>query len=290
MADAGSNHFEVGLTPIKRPLSILTSYHYYKGTDFDAIQSKYFGKYTPHIFADSGAFSAYTQGTPIALDDYITWLHRWKEHFTVYCNLDVVGNPHATEENQKIMESNGLNPLPVFHTGSDFKHLYSLVDRYPYIALGGMVPHMGNTRKIMAWLVQCFKVAEGNAVFHGLGATNWRVLVSLPWGSVDSSSWGSGYRYGRLPVFNPTTKRIDKINVGDMRGAYRAKNLLARYGVTPEQVGDRALNTRQINAYVGARAYMDMQDYLSERFGIKHIYLAETAGSLGGTLGEIPYE
>ena len=183
-------------------LRILLSYWYYKDTDLDALFVKYFTEPYPDVFADSGGFSAMTQGAAIQWQEYAAWVKRWAHLFCTHANLDAIGDPAKTAQNQKHLEDAGLTPLPVFHVGSDFKHLEAYIDKYPYIALGGMVPHLRYTDRIMPWLVKCFKLAQGRSVFHGFGATNWTVVKSLPWYSVDSSSWGSGFRFGQVPVFD----------------------------------------------------------------------------------------
>lgn len=286
LADASGKHFEAGERMQPRKINLLASYHYYKTTDFDDVIAKYFAYTPPGIFADSGAFSGKTIGVDISVDEYAKWVKRWRHYFNVYCNLDVIGDPGATYKNQKYLEDkHGLTPLPVFHFGADFKYLEQLVGEYPYIALGGMVPHMGRTERIMRWLIQCFKIAKGQSVFHGLGATNWTVITSLPWRSVDSSSWTAGFRFGRVPIYDIKRCKIVSVNLGDMRGAQRYKNDLARYGIKPEQIGNRDQNTRQINAYIAAMSYMDLQDWLTHRFGDYTIYLAEDMKSLKSTLG-----
>lgn len=283
LADTGNNHFDAGqmIQPIQ--MRLLVSYHYYKTTNFDEIIGKYFAPTKPDIFADSGAFSAMTQGASINIDEYGQWLNKWGPHFTVYCNLDVIGDPQASERNQRHLEDkHGLTPLPVFHVGSDWKHLEKLVDEYDYIALGGMVPHLRYTKRIMKWLIQCFKIAKGKAVFHGLGSTNWTVIRSLPWHSVDSSAWGQGFRYGVVPVWMAKSAKFVKLPLGDMQKAYQHREDLKRLNIKPEQIGDREQNTRQINAYVAAMSYHLAELWLTKRWGNARIYLVESGGS---TLG-----
>lgn len=175
-------------------LRVLLSYHYYKNVDLDAVFQKHFDEPYPEVFADSGAYSAFTQAQHIDWRDYAKWLKRWSHLFSAAANLDVIGDADATRRNQEKLERAGLKPLPVFHTGEDWSYLDYYLDRYSYIALGGMVPYMCSPKKIMPWIIQCFKRAKGKAVFHGFGATSWAVIRDLPWYSVDSSSWGKGFR------------------------------------------------------------------------------------------------
>ena len=200
----------LGAAMLNTRLKILLSYWYYKDTDLDELFSKYFTPPYPQVLADSGAFSAYTQGVTITVAEYAAWVNKFKHLFTNYLNLDVIGDDQATMRNQHKLESCGLTPLPVFHTGSEYKVLKELVANYSYIALGGLVPYLRFDKKVMPHLIKCFKIAEKKAVFHGLGVTNWTILKAFPWYSVDSSAWGQGFRYGTVPLFSMAKGRFTK--------------------------------------------------------------------------------
>ena len=60
------------------------------------------------LFLDSGAFSAWSSGTNISMDDYIDFIIENKQYITVYSNLDVIGDAEATWRNQSLMERKGL--------------------------------------------------------------------------------------------------------------------------------------------------------------------------------------
>ena len=185
----------------------LLSYHYYKNTDLEKLAAALSASNTPvDIMADSGAFSAFTLGEVIDINKYAEWVRYWSPLFTAYANLDVIGDVQATYENQLELESMGLNPLPIFHTGEPWHYLDTYIEKYPYIMLGGMVPYSLQKQLLMPWLIQCFKRADKKSLFHGLGLTSWYALSSLPWYSVDSSSWAAGFRYGRVPIFDDSYK------------------------------------------------------------------------------------
>lgn len=252
-------------------LRILLSYWYYKDTDLDALFKKYFTEPYPDVFADSGGFSAETQGVHIDRQDYAAWVRRWQHLFCVYANLDVIGDPAATATNQKWLEDAGLTPLPVFHTGSDWQHLDNLIEQYPYVALGGMVPYMRYPAKIMPWLVQVFKRAQGKTVFHGFGATSWRVVCAFPWYSVDSSSWGAGFRFGQVPVFDEQRGRFIDVRLGNRQECYRAAAVIRRLGFAPEDFADRKRNDRAKICAISALSYMKAEQWLRGRWGEIHI-------------------
>lgn len=147
--------------------------------------------FVKRFFLDSGAFSAWSKGATIDLDRYIGFIKRFKPQIDVYANLDNITNVNETEENQKKMEGVGLRPLPVFHYGEPFKILEKLLDKYEYIALGGMVPIP--TIKLDPWLCTCFekicnKDGTAGRKVHGFGLTTVSLIKKYPFWSVDSVS------------------------------------------------------------------------------------------------------
>ena len=252
-------------------LRILLSYWYYKETDLDALFAKYFTPPYPDVFADSGGFSADSQGVQITCAEYTAWVKRWQHLFTTYANLDVIGDQGGTWKNQQTIEDMGLNPLPVFTVGAAYEHLEFLVERYPYIALGGLVPHLKFTNRIMPYLIKCFKLASGKSVFHGFGVTSWTVLKSLPWYSVDSSSWGAGFRYGRVPVFNWNKGKFENLELGNMRAWVTHAAVVRSLGFDPRDFGDRARNDRAKICAISAVSYMLAEKWLRQRHGEIHV-------------------
>lgn len=244
---------------------ILLSYWYYKDTDLDTLLPKTFPHGIPPIFADSGAFSAMTQGGHIALDAYAAWLLRYRHHFTVYANLDVIRHPALTWKNQQALEQQyGLTPLPVFHVATPWDWLEQYLDRYAYIALG-VAGHP--YKSYMGWLVECFQRAKGRAVYHGFGITAWTPWRSFPWYSVDSSSWGQGFRYGSVPLFLPTRGCFVKFRLGDRAGVYRYASTLRDFGFDPEDFADRGRNTRELICGLAALSYIRATQFVRTLHG-----------------------
>lgn len=157
------------------------------------------------LFLDSGAFSAFTQGITIDIQEYITFIKEHQNNLEVYANLDVIGDPAGTWKNQKIMEKAGLNPLPCFHYGEDPKWLLRyLADGHKYIALGGMVPI--SSKDLVTWLDPIFSkyICDEDGFpkvkIHGFGLTSLRLMLRYPWFSVDSTSWVVTGRMGSVYV------------------------------------------------------------------------------------------
>ena len=153
------------------------------------------------IFLDSGAYSAFTKGIKINIDEYIEFIKKHEKILTTYSVLDVIGNPEVTQKNQEYMEAQGLKPLPCFHYGESFEYLKAMT-KYDYLALGGMVPLALHKTKLIAFLNNCFSII-GKKKVHGFGMTNMTILKLFPFYSVDSTSWLGGSIRGEIYHLTP---------------------------------------------------------------------------------------
>lgn len=157
------------------------------------------------LFLDSGAFSAWSQGEEINIQEYITFIKENEKYIDLYSNLDVIGDPKGTWKNQRIMEKAGINPVPVFHFGENIKWLQKLIDKkYKYISLGGMVPI--SNKDLVPWLDNLWSNyltdKDGMPVtrVHGFGLTSLKMMLRYPWYSVDSTSWVVTGRMGSIYI------------------------------------------------------------------------------------------
>ncbi len=182
-------------------MRILISYHYHRKTDIAALVERAGGQLD--IFADSGAYSAYAAGASISLADYAAWLKDWAALFTTAANLDVIGDHLSSRRNLERLEDLGLRPLPVFHPGEPWDVLADYAERYPYIALGGLVQHVNKHGAIMPWILKCFRMGRDHGTaFHGFGFTVSRLLRDLPFYSVDSASYTWAARYAMFMLWD----------------------------------------------------------------------------------------
>lgn len=256
------------------PFRILLSYHFYQAfPDMGPLLEKWFPDGV-EVFADSGAYSALTQGSPIDVHSYGKWLVANKEHFCTYANLDEIGDGQASADgtwrNQRLLEDEyGLAPLPVFHTGEPWSALDRYLDSgYTYIALGGLV---GKSRSgIMPWLVQCFRMGHGRAVFHGFGLTSIAPLAALPWYSVDSTAWAAGYRFATLPLFNPKTGRLVGVAMNNHAELFKFGWLIRKYGFDPADFTLDNYNRGRV-CHLVALSWRDLEKYLRLRHGAIHV-------------------
>lgn len=250
-------------------LKILLSYHYFKGVDLHLLMNKYFGEKPPMIFIDSGGFSAATQGVEINLLEFCAFLKKHKDLITVYANLDEIGNPELTYERQQMMEAEGLEPIPVFHTGESIDWLKRYIDEgYDYIALGGMVPYARDKKKLIQWMSACFNEVEKSGCkvgFHGFGMTTWDLMRAYPWKSVDSSSWCSGFRYGQVYLFDDKIGRFYQVGLRDIKKSYKYKTLLEACGFSPNDIAVNSEFDRVKIATISALAFMKAEAWLKKK-------------------------
>ena len=148
------------------------------------------------LFIDSGAFSADSQGIEINIDEYIAFLKENASIINAYACLDVIGDPEGTYRNQLYMEKQGLMPIIAFHKGEDYKWLHKYVEKYDYIALGGMAGGIDVSPDGLAkHLDRCFDIVCDTpdrlprCRVHGFGVNSLRMMFRYPWYSVDSTGW-----------------------------------------------------------------------------------------------------
>lgn len=174
-------------------LNILVAYPYMK-PDVISILNEQQG----HIrfLLDSGAFTAWKAGKPIALDDYCKFLESLPFKPWRYFTLDVIGNPDASLKNYEIMLSRGFNPIPIFTRGEDIRMIDEYYKTSDVIGIGGLVGTQGNK----GFVKGIMNVVNGRKV-HWLGFTS-DVFVSYykPY-MCDSSSWNYADRVGSLALY-----------------------------------------------------------------------------------------
>jgi hypothetical protein len=154
--------------------------------------------------------------------DFIKFIKQYEGRIDHYSNLDVINNPELTEKNQKILEKAGLNPIPVFHLGSDLKWLDYYIEKYDYIALGGLVPNP--TRVLIPWLDKVWKEhildKDGfpKVKVHGFACTALPLMTRYPWASVDSATCRKLAMYGwiTLPEYNSHKLKTIQISSRDI--------------------------------------------------------------------------
>jgi hypothetical protein len=216
----------------------LASFFYFKQYPFEG--------HPGPLILDSGAFSAYTLGKSIDLDEYGDWAGRVSvvaPGFAWALNLDVIGNAEASFDQWCLLQSGyAIDFVPVIHHGGDFK---KEIDRYlehgvTRLAFGGMV---GGGQRNLPWAAACLKYLEVNApdvLTHGLGVVEGSVSSRLPWDSTDSSAGTAANRFGSLALVAPGGRGgFTKLDVrSGIRPTRHESELIRSYGVDPATLRD----------------------------------------------------
>lgn len=198
-------------TIVHKMPNILESYHYINRQRFvDEIRNN-----NDAVFLDSGAFSAWTLGVEISVEEYCNYVLRNVD--IIKCEdgdlmasvMDGIGDPLQTYRNQLEMEARGVRPLPCFHFGEDERYLEHYIKNYTYITIGGMVGK--TTAALSTWLDRIWSkyLVDGSGYaklkVHAFGITSFTIMENYPWHSCDSSSWIQATAFGSIvtPEFGP---------------------------------------------------------------------------------------
>lgn len=185
-----------------------------------------------YFLLDSGAFS-YMNGQKCTkemlleyVDKYIAFINKYDVKYYFELDVDTIFGIEFVEEiRRKLEKETGKQCIPVWHKGRGIEYWKKMVDRYKYVAIGGLVFHVKKQEWPLIKKMVDYAYKRGVKV-HGLGFTKTKILENERWNfySVDSSSWlSSAARGQKLQVFkNGCINNIDmkkrkvKANIGKM--------------------------------------------------------------------------
>lgn len=192
------------------------------------------------LFVDSGAFSAYTKGKEIDLDDYINYLNEYGKYFNVMVQVDYIpGKSNQVQDRQVYLDAPRISWenflqmrerldkslwdrfIPVFHEGEDFKWLENMLtykdadgNLLEYI---GISPHTETTTdRRLVFCKEVFRRIQKlnpHVKTHGFGMTALNILQYIDFTSVDSTTWLKGAIYGTILVHRHN--KLAAMNVGE---------------------------------------------------------------------------
>jgi hypothetical protein len=244
---------DTALVPDHQPrLNLLVAYPYMKSQLLNVLDG---ARDDIRLVVDSGAFTAWKAGKPIALDDYCKFLEELPVKPWRYFTLDVIGDPHGTMQNYETMLARGFTPVPIFTRGEDPSVLDDLYKTSDLVGVGGLVGTRGNHGFVNGIMER----AAGRKV-HWLGFTNTSFLkVWRPY-MADSSTWSIGQRRRFIPVY-AGGGRVFQFRRHDFTNGlpWEAAAALRRYGI--DLLSCRAdsawLPTSRLVTDVGMLSYVD---------------------------------
>lgn len=175
------------------------------------------GDWPERIILDSGAFSMWSKGKEVNIEAYASFCTQFRDLLPKniqlsIVNLDVLpgtwGHVPSKEDiaisaekgwqNMLYLESLGLKVIHVFHQHEDFTILDKLKAHSDYI---GISPANDvSMKEKMNWLNKVFLNLKDKTKTHGFAVTSHKQLLGYPFYSVDSSSWVTPARFGRVAV------------------------------------------------------------------------------------------
>ena len=193
-------------------MNILLSYHYFQDPALFA-QLHAAGV---RVLLDSGAYSAFTLGKPINLEEYARFAREVRPYIVRCFTLDVIGDPALSVQQQAYLKRSGINPIPVWHDQrGDMSGLDAFLEGEDYVSLGGLASafagkanyHLGK-HKLMARITGFIKAVNKRAGIHLLGYGNINNIQKLGAHitSVDTSTDSMQRKFGiAMHVLDPVT-------------------------------------------------------------------------------------
>lgn len=183
-------------------LNLLCAYPYFKQPVIDIMKTRSFQE-NVNMLVDSGAFTAWKQGKPIRLKDYLRFLDSLPYDPYGYFMLDVIGQPEQTRANYTTMYDHGYRPIPIFTRGEEFDELENYYATTDYVGIGGLVKTPG----AQGFVKRIMQKVNGRKV-HLLGFGNQVMIKATRPYSVDASTWASALTYARISLYVGSGKWI----------------------------------------------------------------------------------
>ena len=265
-------------------LNILLSYYYIRDGHLNLMRDTTdFVDYA----IDSGAYSAFSSGKAISMDEYQTFLTKLGFNPFGYFALDVIGDEKATMVNYRKMRADGFKPIPIFTRGSDPSLVDELFADTDFIGYGGISARKGNSRTITyGYVKKLMSLAKGRKV-HWLGFAILNYIKYFKPFSFDSTSWSAGLQYGAIPMwFNGAEQRITRL-MFMARPSDHIRQMLEHY---EEDIGNARFNEEwrckpktfmvRVSAKAVVKKALDIQRETGTRFFIS----VSTVGQMEDTI------
>lgn len=198
----------------KLDINILESYYY-------ARTNKVVDRLIPSIgnfLLDSGAFTFMSNSHLTNIDwdayveEYADYINRHNIELFFELDIDsIVGIKEVERLRAKLQTLTQRFPIPVWHLSRGKSYFEKMCERYPYVAIGGIVTQEIKREKyetLFPWFIST--AHKYGRKIHGLGYTG--KLKKYRFDSVDSTAWLYGNRGGYLYKFDSRTGEMNKID------------------------------------------------------------------------------
>lgn len=248
---------------LRRP-RVLLSFHFFRKEGPEVIR-RLFGDQPVDVFADSGAYSAFSSGASISVEEYGEWLKVWAPVLTCAAALDDITSPQKSwdqTEKLRTLVGDKVEIIPIYHSlDRDWSWLVRMQDaEYEYVGVSPIGWLYGSPKMMKAWFAKCFALRREGVKYHGFGVTSIRSLATFPFWSGDSSTWTMVTRYGRFPMLDRERCAMPQVNLNDplIRATYASR--LRGWGIDPTK--DTRNQVRNSLETASARAWFEVEPYL----------------------------
>lgn len=261
-------------------VNLLLSYAFHPETDLRKVRR---GLVCGRMMIDSGAFTAFTTGRAIALNEYATYLESWRDCWDHAITLDVIGDPKQTAANTRRLHERGLPVMPVFTRGGTLTEFDAMVKDAGYVAVGGTVGLGVKPQRQRVAMLQRRAQDLGGGI-HALGVGSLETLRTARPYSADASSISGAFRFGVVAYFDGrricSTPLHNRARLRQDRDHLRAHGIdlaqLARTGRMPDHTGRTALMQAMSLAYATADEWL-------KRTGLVPAPHDQSQDAVGGT-------
>lgn len=183
------------------------------------------------IYLDCGAYTAWTKGVKIDLQQYMNFIKVNQEVLTAYSALDDKNSADNTKNNLKIMEENGLKPVAVYHlTMNDWNYLEELCSTHPYIALGAIAGENKDYNVVQRNINKAIEIAKKHKTrLHVYGFMIYNYLARNPIYSCDATTWLEGGKRGTVFLADHNRYSLTGISYHD-KTLFKYKDKLEEMG------------------------------------------------------------
>lgn len=181
------------------------------------------------LMVDSGAYTAWTKGHQVTVDEYAEYLQRNEGGWDYAISLDVIGDWKASARQTDALLAMNIPVMPVFHYGSPLSEFDRLAALSPYVCAGGMKPLAYQQKAMTGYLKMLVdRGKDRGAVIHALGVGGVNTIVKSGVYSCDSSTVSMAPLAGGIVVFDG--RKVVMLRANDKEGLKRAAPRLQKYG------------------------------------------------------------
>lgn len=231
------------------------------------------------FFVDSGAYTyrhdlKYAEYTIEQWEDqikkYLRWAKKHKDIIFAIANLDIEGHVEPAvvqrwneEYFEPFMLETGIPVCFIYHEGETLKTWEQYAQRYPYIGM----PWEYDSANAEQLCRERLRIAEKyNSVVHGMAMTKTSLLTTLPFYTVDSTTWLVGLQYGEVNYWN--SNKMSRLKKDKWKGSMLPR--LVSLGFDEQKLLDEDKEEMiRINVY----AFIEAEKYIQQKCGARMYWL-----------------